>query len=359
MRHYPQNLVSIALTLTSLLCASQIGGAQPSSPLAPSGPWTPVSDPVLKQLTDAGKKIGYPGGTAGVCVDRTNGDLYMVVPDQGMWKSTDRGTTFTRTDGGAAGGRCETGFALNPDPAGKRMACFMLDGPANLVSGSGKNWHLLQQHGRGWDYGTVDWSSKDPQVILAIHHESGCELHLSTDAGASWKLLGKDFTSVGIFDAHTFVASKGSGILRSIDAGATWTPVSEMTPSGRTLCVLNARGYWVCRQGLLVSDDKGATWHTQGSAIEATWGPFFGKTAKDIVVVGRVDKEAGFFRSDDAGSTWRLAAPFPTFEKENIPDWTPAKQWAAGWFCCFGWDPSGNIFYASRMGHPALKYQTK
>ena len=39
-------------------------------------------------------KPGYPGKTAGVTVDPSNGDLFMVVPDQGLWKSVNHGKTF-------------------------------------------------------------------------------------------------------------------------------------------------------------------------------------------------------------------------------------------------------------------------
>lgn len=345
--------IPLILGLTTSWCSGQASSSD--DPVK----WIPISNAIVKQLTDDGKKIGYPGGTAGVCVDRSNGDVYMIVPDQGVWKSSDRGASFARADGGALGGRCETGFSINPDPAGKRLAAFMLDGAATIMSGSGKIWKPLTPLGRGWDYGTANWSSPNPQTLLAVHHESGAELYLSADGGGAWKLLGKDYTAIGVFDDHTFVASKGSGILRTTDSGATWTSVSEATPTGRIVSVLNGKGYWVSKDGLLVSNDKGLTWNRQGSPIEAAWGPFFGKDPSHVVVVGRIDKVPGFFRSDDSGATWRLAAPFPLFEKESIPDWTPGKQWAAGWFCCFGWDPIGNIFYASRMGHPTLKYVGK
>ena len=254
-------LVISALAVCTSTCFSQNAPAISQSETR----WTSISDTVLKKLADEGKKIGYPGGTAGICVDRTNGDVYMIVPDQGIWKSSDRGATFARADGGALGGRCETGFTLNPDPAGKRLAAFMLDGQADLMSGSGKTWKPLAQHGRGWDYGTADWSSPDPKTLLAVHHlNPGEELHVSTDGGASWKLLGKDYTGLGVFDDHTFVATKGAGILRSTDAGATWTQVSDMTPTGRVLCVFNGSGYWVSKEGLLVSNDKGSTWRQAG-----------------------------------------------------------------------------------------------
>lgn len=319
--------------------------------------WAPISDGVLKRLADEGKKVAWPGGTAGVSVDRSNGDVYMIVPDQGVWKSADRGATFTRVDSGSVGGRCETGFALNADPMGGRMACFMLDGAAAILSAG--TWKPLEQLGRGWDYGTVDWSAKEPKTILAVHHESGEDLHLSADGGKSWKLLGKDYTAIGIFDSKTFVASQGVGILRSVDGGATWTKVSDHTPTGRVLCVFKGTGYWVSKEGLLVSRDRGATWQTQGKPIEAAWGPFFGKSERQIAVVGRMGGEAGFYRTDDGGQTWKLTAPFPTFGKEGPPEWTPSKQWAAGWFVNFGWDPIGDVYYASRMGHPTLKYESR
>jgi len=41
-------------------------------------------------------------------------------PIQGLWKSTDHGADIRRVDDKKIGGRCETGFALNFDPAGKR-----------------------------------------------------------------------------------------------------------------------------------------------------------------------------------------------------------------------------------------------
>jgi photosystem II stability/assembly factor-like uncharacterized protein len=319
--------------------------------------WVSISDAVLKTLADEGRKPSWPGGTAGISVDRMNGDVYMIVPDQGVWKSSDKGETFNRVDSGKVGGRCETGFTLNADPAGKRMAFFMLDGSAALMTGGGKTWQPLQAHGRGWDYGTVDWSVREPSTLLAVHHESGAELHVSYDRGKSWKLLGKGYTAIGVFDSKTFVASQGSGILRSTDGGVTWTKVSDYTPTGRVLSVFKGKGYWVSKDGLLVSKDRGATWQLQGSSIEAAWGPFFGRNERQIAVVGKLGNEAGFWRTDDGGEHWKFAAPFPTFEREAPLNWTPSKEWAAGWFVNFGWDPIGNVFYASRMGHPALRYE--
>ncbi len=353
----------IALSADYVPCALEAAFAT-SGAEAPKGDWVPISDGLLKKLDAEGKKPSWPGGTAGVSVDRLAGRIHVIVPDQGVWESADKGATLSRIDGGSVGGRCETGFALNADPAGKRLACFMLDGSSALTPDGGKTWKVFQPQGRGWDFGVADWSQPDPKHLLAVHHESGEELYHSADAGKSWRLLGKGFTAVGIFDANAFVASRGDGILRSVDGGTTWTKVSDSAPTGRVLCVFKGAGYWVTKEGLLVSKDKGLTWRLQGSPIEAAWGPYFGKDERQIVVVGKIGKEMGFWQTGDGGKMWRWRAPFPNFAPGNAPnnapsappDWTPSKQWGAGWFFNFGWNPISDTLYASRMGHPTYVF---
>ena len=322
----------------------------------PAAAWISVSDDLLKQLMAGGKKIAPPGGTTGVCVDRATGDVSIVVADQGVWRRSPGGTGFTRLDGGSITGHCETGSALNTDPAGQRIACFMLDGQSGMTVDNGKTWSVFQGHGRGWDFGAVDWSRILIRDILAVSHESGGELYRSVDAGKSWQLLGKGFTAVGVFDLNAYVATRGDGILRSADGGATWKKVSDITPTGRVLCVVKGVGYWLTTTGLLVSTDRGKTWQQQGSALEAAWGPFFGKDEKEIVVAARRDKVEGLWKTEDAGTTWKRVAPFPQFTGER-PDWTPSKYWAAGWFFNFGWDWKNDTLYASRMGNPTVAYK--
>ena len=104
--------------LLAIAMCGWVGASSASA--AEKGVWKPISHGVTSQV-----KPGYPGKTAGVAVDPATGDVFMVVPDQGLWKSTDHGGTFARVDDKAIGGRCETGFALDFDPAGKRLMCFM------------------------------------------------------------------------------------------------------------------------------------------------------------------------------------------------------------------------------------------
>ena len=54
------------------------------------GEWTPISESVTSKV-----KPGWPGLTGGVAADRTTGEVFMVVCDQGLWKSADKGATWS------------------------------------------------------------------------------------------------------------------------------------------------------------------------------------------------------------------------------------------------------------------------
>src|SRR3954463_9035875 len=98
------------MPLRSLLVVLVLSLATPRA-FGQRGQWVGISHGVTERLQQEGKKIGYPGLAAGIAVDPASGDVFMVICDQGLWRSADRGQTFERVDGGKIGGRCETGFA--------------------------------------------------------------------------------------------------------------------------------------------------------------------------------------------------------------------------------------------------------
>src|SRR4051794_33845905 len=98
--------ISLAVSLfTATLFAAD-------APPTPAGQWVNIPAPILKNLTAEGKKFGFSGQTAGVVCDPANGDVYMIVNGLGIYKSTDHGASFTRSDNNTIGGRCETSFSL-------------------------------------------------------------------------------------------------------------------------------------------------------------------------------------------------------------------------------------------------------
>lgn len=316
------------------------------------GKWVDISEPILQKLEQEGKKPAWPGATGGIAVDRASGDVYMVVCGQGLWKSVDHGKTFDRVDAGKIGGRCETGYALDFDPAGQRLACFMLDGGAAMTLDGGRSWNPLNDGSRGQDVAAVDWSQPSPRSIIAVRHESGGLGLFSTNGGRAWKEIGKDYLpAVGILDDRVVVSSKGKGIIRSLDGGATWTQVSDLTPCPGTVRVWKGVGYWLTKDHVIYSKDKGATWLPLGAPVRAGWGPYFGKTDKQMMVVGK----EGFMETVDGGASWKLAAPLPDPANKAWPASDGLDR--SGWFLNFGWDPSGEILYASKMGKSAVRYR--
>jgi len=334
--------------IVSLLAMAFLAGgakAEPPQPLY-KGQWVPISDAILAELEkDHPKsKDKFTAQTAGIAVDRTNGDVYLLANNIGICKSTDQGKTFTLVSGKTITGRFETGWGLNIDPAGGRLMCFTIYGSAGYSPDGGKTW-IKSQTGH-LDYGAVDWSDTG-KALLAIGHESGGKLLYSVDAGIQWKTLGKGYAAAGLFDAKTLLSfTKTEGLVRSTDSGQTWAKVSDEKLAAPVMVEMKGTGYWLGEKGLLTSKDKGATW-TLGAPLPkgATLGPIFGAD-ETRMVVGAAD---GLYESKDAGKTWQLAAPL-------APEIKIQKQGQIG---TYGWDPIHNIFYASQMMKPAYQYGNK
>jgi photosystem II stability/assembly factor-like uncharacterized protein len=273
-------------------------------------------------------------------VDRANGSVFLVVNDQGLWKSTDHGATFTRCDNKTIGGRCETGWALQADPAGKRLACFMIYGDSAITTDSGATWTKFKTS--HLDFGSVDWADTGKR-FLALRHEKAGMLTTSDDAGATWKDLETGFSGCGVLDHTTFVATKEKepGIFRSTDAGASWTKVSDQKPFAGVPVVFKGAAYWPAGKSILVSRDLGATWAELGAPVDATHGPYFGVDEMKAVIVGK----SGFRETSDGGKTWKLLFPLPAgFTANRLGS-------------NYAWDFKTDIFYASTMTKPAFKLE--
>ncbi len=328
----------------SIAFAATCGFVGPGPKGQGAGAWTPISQGVLAELDKTHTPSNDPFAvlTAGIAVDRTNGDVYLLANNIGICKSTDRGQTFSLVSGQAVTGRFETDGGLNIDPNGKRLMCFTIYGSSAYSPDGGRTWspsrvgHL--------DYGAVDWQDSG-RALLAIGHESGGKLLYSGDAGANWSTLGTGFWGAGMFDRTVLLTTRDgqAGIQRSSDGGKTWETVCDQRTSAPVMVEFHGDGYWLSEAGLLVSRDKGRTWTLLGPTPKgAALGPLIGRTARDMVI-GAPD---GLYRSSDGGRTWSFAAP-------SAPGITVL---AGGKYGIYGWDPIHNLFYASQMAKPAYRY---
>src|SRR5437667_9651799 len=102
--------------------------------------WTDISSPLVERLTNNGAKPPWPGGCSGVVVNRTNGDVTIKIVGLGLWRSSDQGKNWQRTDSEAISGRDETGWGTSVDQnAPGRLASFSLDGLAGWTP-DGTQW---------------------------------------------------------------------------------------------------------------------------------------------------------------------------------------------------------------------------
>lgn len=341
------------------LCEIAYSGDAPED----KGKWTLISDKLISATPVPPDFNGLPGKTlkaTGVAVDRTTGDVIVVLMRSQIFRSSDKGKTFERIDGGKVSGICQTGWSINVDPDnGNRIACFLIYGTGGLTLDCGKTW--TQFPGK-FDFGAVDWSAAEPKVMFGIDH--GGRINLTKDVGKTWKLVGSDRESresgssvgVGVVDAGTLLLHRktGSGIERSTDDGETWTKVSDLNPKSGVAVVFKGAVYWVGAEGLIVSKDKGKTWQAQGAPVDAIMGPLFGKDEKHIVVVGL----KGFFETTDGGKTWKNIASLTGLEAELDPNtYYRSTKCPVTWRDNFSWDPIGNVFYHSRMADSVRKYE--
>jgi hypothetical protein len=334
--------------ILTIVCISVLGLS------AQTVTWTDVSTALVNQLKTQSRNqtSGFPGAS-GVAVNRLNGDLYVKITEQGIWKSTNKGQTYVEVSQGTVTGRDEAGAAFTMDQDNPvRMCVFSLDGTAGFTA-NGTTWKKLADIGRNWDCGSVDWGTTDVKVMMVLGHESGGKVYKSTDAGTSWQQMnisvnaqGNNTTSmIGVMDPTNLVYSSGSGIKHSADGGATWQAASTKNSMTKFPVLFNGAHYVGTSTGLLKSTDKGATWQTLGTSTEIIQGPFFGADANTMVIVG----STGFFRTNNAGTTWTKIAPLKP--NDNYYNFDPK------WWGCYAWDPINNIVYASALNNPCWAAQ--
>jgi len=180
----------------------------------------------------------------------------------GLYRSTDRGATFTAVRGAgtvpdvhALGGSAGTLYVASPR-AGL------------LVSvDDGNSWRVRNsQTGRSF-MGTILVDPRNPLRLIAPDMSSG--LTISTDGGRSWSSLGGPAGAMAAAwnpsDPSQILAVGMNGGASSTNSGANWHPIT--LPAGTSALSYNATGR-ILYAGVLDaqrartyrSDDNGATW---------------------------------------------------------------------------------------------------
>jgi photosystem II stability/assembly factor-like uncharacterized protein len=105
-------------------------------------------------------------------------------------------------------------------------------------------------------------------------------MHYSTDGGMSWSEIGMRLpasfgcNSPVVLDANTFLAGCGApfgggGVVRSTDAGMSWTSVSKTGGASAPLVASDQTIYWPAPTGqvMVKSTDLGKTWTESSNQV--------------------------------------------------------------------------------------------
>ncbi|MFT3925855.1 MAG: hypothetical protein QM778_25150 [Myxococcales bacterium] len=153
--------------------------------------------------------------------------------------------------------------------------------------------------------------------MLAGPHQVANQLWLSKDGGMTFTDIGKklpvapNFSTLPlVIDSMTFLvgscgpAMGACGVLRSDNAGESWTRTATQVPVGRPLWANDGRFYWgLADGGMIVSNDRGVTWRTAGEGpAPLSYGSSPVELPDGRVVTLGADS---LLASSDKGKTWK------------------------------------------------------
>lgn len=242
--------------------------------------------------------------------------LYLGTWKNGVWKSTDRGASWTAVNRGLPARAQSTvvALAVHPRTPGTVYAGTPGNGVFKTTNG-GASWQPSSQGlPHAATVSAVAVAPSDPRVVYAALYWG---IFKSTDAGATWRAIGLaeprilslavDPGSPGVVS----VGTEGRGVFRTTDGGASWTATNFLAATRVPAVVAPAPG--AVYAGLAASErlfpwgvyrslDGGRRWTAVNQGLTGL-----------AVTVAAVDPEGGLWaglttpgvaRSFDGGRTW-------------------------------------------------------
>ena len=346
-------LIVSALLLLVAIPPDALAAENGGSKTGPDTHWIKIADKFFQQIGANDITTVYLRNCQGLIVTPT-GELVMQTATKGICVSTDQGASWSVVEDNNIEGRSEMGFDdfSLAYPYDGRMAIFCYDGDGSLSGGisldGAKTWRAFAQILRGVENADIDWQAHDPQTIFGVTHEPYLTV-LSVNGGRSWQRLHKTTEASiqanfpyrpGVIKGQTLTRynAQQGGIELSSDAGRSWTLVTkDYKVTGGHPVHYGKKIYWTTTKGVIVTTD-GKKWTLTGAGAEdASYGPYFGASEKEFVVV----TSSAFLKTEDGGKTWRKLADF--FAAPDV-----FHHWIGTSF--FGWDATHHLLYSSGLG---------
>jgi photosystem II stability/assembly factor-like uncharacterized protein len=226
----------------------------------------------IAMSVDAGSTWRTLGGLRGDSIDALAIDpqspptIYAAVSFQGIFKSTDGGSHWARSDRGLARPVSEPGLSLAIVPETPQTLYAVVNFKVYKSSDSAAHWTQLKQEPPMTYQVVVD--PRRPQFVYALTRLHG--VYQSIDGGQSWRpagLGGNSIHALAIDPQHpgTLFASTSSGLFRRTERALRWQPAGltrilvlalAIDPEKTTGIYAATSGFGVIR-----STDGGKHWH--------------------------------------------------------------------------------------------------
>ena len=252
--------------------------------------------------------------------------LYLATRGQGLFYTYDKGDSWQVA--GAMNGKFI--YALAVDPKSK----------CTILASDGDHLYKSTDCSRSWSLAYNNDQANDRVVALAYDFGNsknvyagllGGEVLLSTDGGMGWKVIKRfakgttlqSLVADPLTPGRLYAASTQNGLARSDDGGATWINLNEglnsfndslsfyrlvLHPTEKDIV------FWVSKYGILRSNDAGKTWTdlkllTPPGSVNIYAFAISPSNPKEMYYVGTVlgDKGASrstFYKSVDGGASW-------------------------------------------------------
>ncbi|HEV8246259.1 MAG TPA: hypothetical protein VGP93_10850, partial [Polyangiaceae bacterium] len=260
--------------------ASGAGGAAPHNvldctALGAVGEWQQVAPPDLDIGCDPDAGVCATSASEALVLDPQNaGVIYLGTAQQGIWKSTDCGSSWAVVSTGKNGILLGASILtqLEIDPVDPQVLYTKDDNHEFKSENGGVDWEIIWPAGFTQAAGAVNFLVIDPQdhehLLLALRQDCTAEFAPSCiaetfDAGATWGLLKTPGDGIGrpwFVDTSHWLFSQGGALWRTSDGGATWVQLADKSLGG-----VYGRMYRSPTGGFYLGADLGVVYSADGA----------------------------------------------------------------------------------------------
>jgi Lamin Tail Domain len=260
----------------------------------------------------------YGGIVQDLAVDPTNPSVVYVATRSGIFRSVDRGASWTPATAGLQQ-LWVNAVAVDPS-APSTLVAGTQGGSTYRSTDAGTNWTSLGSAGPGYVV-SLTTTAAGPGALYA-GADAGGGVWKSSDGGATWAQI---LSGVQVFSvtadpvrAGRLYAATPDGVIRTTNDGAIWEPLDVGTGSVGNIAVdpADVDVLFAADRTVFRSTDGGDNWSPVGAGLEGNvYSVDASPSGSTVYAAGYASSGTFLARTDDAeaedGGTWTPLTPVP------------------------------------------------